>query len=135
MDTFSADISKDVETKFDTLNYGLDRPLPRGKNKKKVIGLMKYELGGKIKAMYVGLRPKMYGCLTEDNCCDKKTKLQKSVIKWEIKFKDYKNCQEANWLKNKINYLEKSNVDVSKLKKSRKIIKIHYISTKITVKV
>ena len=28
-------ISKDVETKFDTSNYLLDRPLPKGKNKKK----------------------------------------------------------------------------------------------------
>ena len=36
------DIAKDVETKFDTLNYKLDRPLPKDKNKK-VIGLMKDE--------------------------------------------------------------------------------------------
>ena len=41
------DIAEDVETRFDTSNYELDRPLPKGKNKK-VIGLMKYELGGKI---------------------------------------------------------------------------------------
>ena len=27
-------IAKDVETRFDTSNYGLDRPLPKGKNKK-----------------------------------------------------------------------------------------------------
>ena len=30
---------KDVESRFDTSNYKLDRPLPKGKNKK-VIGLM-----------------------------------------------------------------------------------------------
>ena len=36
------DIEKYVETRFDTLNYELDRPLPKGKNKK-VIGLMKDE--------------------------------------------------------------------------------------------
>ena len=29
-----ADISKDVEAIFDTSNYELDRPLPKGKNKK-----------------------------------------------------------------------------------------------------
>ena len=29
-----ADIVKDVETRFDTSNYELDRPLPKGKNKK-----------------------------------------------------------------------------------------------------
>ena len=42
---------KDVETRFDTSNYELDRPLPKGKNKK-VIGLMKDELGGKIMAEF-----------------------------------------------------------------------------------
>ena len=42
------DISKDVETKFETSNYELDRPLPKRKNKKSITGLMKDELGGKI---------------------------------------------------------------------------------------
>ena len=37
------DIAKDVETRFDTSNYNLERPLLRGKNKK-VNGLMKDEL-------------------------------------------------------------------------------------------
>ena len=41
------DIAKDVETRFDTSNYELDWPLPKGKNKK-VIGLMKDELGAKL---------------------------------------------------------------------------------------
>ena len=41
------DIAEDAETIFDTSNFKLDRPLPKGKNKK-VIGLMKQELGGKI---------------------------------------------------------------------------------------
>ena len=41
------DVAEDVETRFDTSNYELDRPLPKGK-KKKVIGLMKNELGGKV---------------------------------------------------------------------------------------
>ena len=47
-------IANDVENKFDTSNY---RPLPTGKNKK-VIGLMKDELGGKIITEVVTLRPK-----------------------------------------------------------------------------
>ena len=38
-DTY-VDIVKDFKTRFDTSNYELDRPLPRGKNGK-VIGLMK----------------------------------------------------------------------------------------------
>ena len=43
------DIAEDVGTRFNTSNYELDRPLPKGKNKKG-IGLMKDELGGKIVA-------------------------------------------------------------------------------------
>ena len=42
---FYIDIADDVEKRFDTSNYECDRPLPTGKNKK-VIGLMKDELGG-----------------------------------------------------------------------------------------
>ena len=37
-----ADNSKYVEARFDTSDYELDKPLPKGKNKK-VIGLMKDE--------------------------------------------------------------------------------------------
>ena len=33
-DDIYKDIAEDVETRFDTLNYELDRPLPQGKNKK-----------------------------------------------------------------------------------------------------
>ena len=36
-------IAEDVETRFDTSNFEIDRPLPIGKNKK-VIGQMKDEL-------------------------------------------------------------------------------------------
>ena len=37
------DIAEDVETRFDTSNFELDKPLPKG-----LIGLMKDKLGGKI---------------------------------------------------------------------------------------
>ena len=56
---FYKDIASDVENRFDTSNYEANRPLPTGKNKK-VIGLMKDELGGKIITEFVTLRPKMY---------------------------------------------------------------------------
>ena len=41
-----SDIAKYLDTKFDTSIYELDRPLPKGKIKK-VMGLMRDELGGK----------------------------------------------------------------------------------------
>ena len=41
------DIANDVEKRFDTSNYEVNRTLPTGKNKK-VIGLLKGELGRKI---------------------------------------------------------------------------------------
>ena len=53
------DIANDDEKRFDTSNYELDRPLPKGKNKK-VIGLMKDELDGMIMTELVGLRPKTH---------------------------------------------------------------------------
>ena len=86
---FYKDITNDVGKRFDTSNYEANRPLPTGKNKK-VIGLMKDELGGKIITEFVTLRPKTYSYLTDDGKEDKGTK--KCVIKRMIKFNGYKNC-------------------------------------------
>ena len=58
IEDFYKDIANDVEKRFDTSNYEVDRPLPTGKNKK-VIGLMKDELGGKIITEFITLRPKL----------------------------------------------------------------------------
>ena len=89
---FDEDITNDVENRFDTSNYKVNRPLPTGKNKK-VIGLMKDELGGKIITEFVTLRPKTYSFLTDDGQEDKKAKgTKKCVIKKMIKFNDYKKC-------------------------------------------
>ena len=89
---FYKDISYDVHKRFDTSNYECNRPLPTGKNKK-VKGLMKDELGGKIITEFVTLRPKTYSHLTNDGKIDKKAKgTKKCVIKRMIKFDDYKNC-------------------------------------------
>ena len=88
---FYKDISNDVEKRFDTSNYEVNRPLPTGKNKK-VIGLMKDELEGKIIPEFVTLRPKTCSCLTDDCEEDKKAKeTKKSLIKRMIIFNDYKN--------------------------------------------
>ena len=60
---------------------------------KKVIGLMKDELGGKIIAEFLTLKPKTYSYLTDDCKEDKKAKgTKKCVIKRMIKKNDYKNC-------------------------------------------
>ena len=89
---FCEDIANDVECKFNTSNYEVNRPLPMGKNKK-IIGLMKDELGGKIITEFVTLRPKTYSYLTNDGKEDKNAKgTKKCVIKKMIKFKDYKKC-------------------------------------------
>ena len=89
---FYKDIANDVEKRFDTSNYEVDRPLPTGKNKK-VIGLMKDKLGGKIITEFVALRPKTYSYLTDDCKEDKKAKgTKKFVTKRELKFNNYKDC-------------------------------------------
>ena len=62
---FYKDIADDVKKRYDTSNYEVDRPLPKGMNKK-VIGLMKDELGGKIITEFVALRPKTYSYLTDE---------------------------------------------------------------------
>ena len=62
---FYEDIGNDVEKRFDTSSYEVNRPLPTGKNKK-VIGLMKDELGGKIMTEFAALRPKTYFYLMDD---------------------------------------------------------------------
>ena len=87
---FYKDIADDVEKRFDTSNYEVDRPLPTGKNNK-VIGLMNDELGGKIITEFAALRPKTYSYLTDDCKDDKKAKgTKKCVIKRLIEFNDYK---------------------------------------------
>ena len=75
---FYKDISSDVDKRFDTSNYEVNRPLPTEKNKK-VIGLTKDELGGKIITEFVTLRPKTYSYLTDDGKEDKKAKGTKSA--------------------------------------------------------
>ena len=62
---FYKDIAEDVKERFDTSNFSYDRPLPIDMNKK-VIGLMKDELGGDIITEFVALRPKAYSYITND---------------------------------------------------------------------
>ena len=49
---------EDVEKRFDTSSYDIDRPLPLGKNNK-VTWQIKDELRGQIMKEYLGLRAKI----------------------------------------------------------------------------
>ena len=72
---FFEDINNDVERWFDTSNYDKNdkRPLLIGKNKK-VIGMFKDELGGKIMKEFCALRTKTYTYLLDDDIENKKLK-------------------------------------------------------------
>ena len=77
-------IPENVETRFDTSNYefecnSIDKPLPKGKNKK-VIELMKDELGGKIMTKFVALRAKTYSYLIDNGSENKKAKDKKKSM-------------------------------------------------------
>ena len=79
IDDIYKDIAEDVETRFVTSSYELDRPLPKDKNEK-MIGLMKDELGGKTMTKFVGLRVDMYSYLIDDDSEDKKAKDTKTCV-------------------------------------------------------
>ena len=89
---FYEDIVGDVEERFDTSGYskGDVRPLSIGLSKK-VIGLMKDELGGKIMTEFIALRPKLYTYIKLDGVEDKKCKgIKKCGVKKTLDFNDYK---------------------------------------------
>ena len=76
-------MAKDVQTKLDNSNYELDRLIPREENYKMIILIIE-QLGGKLTAKLVSLRPKLYGYLKDD--------LLKKKSKWykkKLKFEDY----------------------------------------------
>ena len=89
---FYKDISEDVKDRFATSNFNCNRPLPIGVNKK-VVGLMKDELGRGIITEFVALRPKAYSYRTDDLVELKKAKgTKKCVVKKMLGFDDYKKC-------------------------------------------
>ena len=90
------DIANDVERWLDISNYDENktgkRPLPIGMNKK-LIGLFKDELGGKIMKRFCALRTKTCAYLMDDDSEKKKAKgAKKCVIKRRLMFKNYKYC-------------------------------------------
>ena len=86
----------DVNERFDTSNCIYDRPLPIGVDKK-VIAIMKDELGGGIITEFPALRPKAYSYITNDFTELKKVKgTNKCVVKKMLRLSDYKNCLFSN---------------------------------------
>ena len=91
---FYEDIANGVEKWFDTSNYDENnkRPLVIGKNKK-VIGLFKDELGGKIVKEFVALRAKTWVYLMDDDTEHKTAEGTKEcVIKRRLMFENYTDC-------------------------------------------
>ena len=124
-DDIYRNIAEGVETRFDTSNYqsecnAIDRSLPKVKNKK-VLGLIKGELGRKITTKLVGLRAKTYSNLIDEGSEGVKAKdTKKCVIKGKFTLENYKNSIEATQLKNKINDLGKYKIDMDSIKKNQK---------------
>ena len=90
---FYSHISPDIESRFDISGCLNDRsrPLPVGKIKK-VIGLMKDELGGEIMKEFVILRLKMYSYRVGNSEPKKCKRIKKCIVKRTISFDDYKRC-------------------------------------------
>ena len=114
----------DVERWFDTSNYDENdkRPLPMGMNKK-VIGVFKDELGGKILKEFCSLRAKTYTYLMDNDSEKNKAKgIKRCVIKRKLMFENYKDSLLNNKciLKSQLRF--KSNHLMCTQKKS---IKLH----------
>ena len=93
---FYRDIAKDVKKRFDTSEYSKDDNGPLSiRENKKVVGLKKDELSGKICWWrFVALRAKTYACRKIDKEVEEKrcegTKM--CVVSEGLMFDDYKTC-------------------------------------------
>ena len=114
------DIAEDIEKRFDTSIYEVGRLLPMAKNRK-VIGLMKNELGGQIMKKFVELQRKTYSYLKDNDDDYKNAKdTKRCVVKRRPNFQDYKNCIKASQILNITNYLQSKQIDVDCLKEDKK---------------
>ena len=103
------DIAEDVETRFDTSNFEIDRPLPNGK---KIIRQTMKKI--------VEFIEKTYSYLNDNNDEDRKAKSTKTcIMKRKLKFEDCKNCLQPAQIERKINYLEEKKIDVDSLEQDK----------------
>ena len=70
-------IAEDVETKFETSNFEIDIPLPKGK---KLIGVMKDKLGRQITKQFIRSRAKTCSYIKDNNDEGKKAKGTKKLF-------------------------------------------------------
>ena len=111
---FYKDITPYVHEWFDTSNFPKDHPsnIATGVNKK-VIGMFKDEVGGKIISEFVGLRAKNYSYVCDGEEYKKCKGIKKSVTKNNISHKDYKDCLFNNvQLRRKMNVFRSHGHDV-----------------------
>ena len=83
-----------MKDRFDTSDFKPNHPLgiPTGCNKK-VLGVFKDEVGGKIIEEFVGLRVKLYSYKIYEGEESKRCKgVKKSVVEKSITHEDYKTC-------------------------------------------
>ena len=91
---FYKDISADVKHRFDTSDYPPNHPsgIPSGFNKK-VLGVFKDEVKGKVIDEFVGLRAKLYSYKMFEGKESKECKgIKKAVVKNSITHANYKTC-------------------------------------------
>lgn len=89
-DDFYSDVKYNFLEYFDTSNYSIDNTYNVPQLNKKVPGLFKDELGGKILSEFVGLRSKLYCIKTEDAEIKKAKGAKKCVVK-DLCLNDYNN--------------------------------------------
>ena len=99
IDDIYKNTAEDVEIRFGTSNFKIDRPIPKGK-KRKQIGLMIDEIRRQLIKEFVESTAKTQSYLKDNNDKDKKAKGTKNcAIKRKLKFQDLKTVQEQLKLK------------------------------------
>lgn len=93
---FYKTIRPDLNKYFDTSDYEINNPYNFPSVNKKVLGMFKDEMSGKIITEFIGLRSKMYSIKTLTNDTIKKSKGVKKFVIDNLDIDDYRNC-----LKNK----------------------------------
>lgn len=91
---FYSDLKVNFLNYFDTSNYALNNCYNIVQKNKKIPGLFKDELGGKVLLEFVGLRSKMYSLKTNEYEVKKAKGVKKQVTK-KLKFTDYVNVLKS----------------------------------------